>query len=128
MKIPETELLKNDPDLYQQSKIHVIIEDENAHMHRGGPLVALHFQKIKRKMMESDLKNEFKVNEMRSAADKKAIEDKKRSMSIKDIRDRAQQFIETHPTDKIELSHIQRNQRFVRAFEKTVDFQINTDL
>ena len=45
MKIPESELLKHDPDLDEIAKITVIVEDEHIQQ-KGGPVVAQHYNKI----------------------------------------------------------------------------------
>lgn len=108
MKVPEADLLKHDPDLDEINNITVIVEDDKAHLQKGGPLVALHFKRLKQKLKLSDIKNAFAVNEMLSKADKAEIQRKKTSTSIKDIRERAQKYNNArNPADKIFLTHIQ---------------------
>lgn len=87
--IPDSQILKHDPELGLMEKIHVEIEDEMSKEKQSGPLVTLYFQKLKTKLRESDAKNAFSSELMKSKHDKAALKAKQMSSDIRDIKERA---------------------------------------
>jgi hypothetical protein len=59
---------------------------------------------------------------LRSKADKRALQSKKLSINLRDIKDRALQKTTQKPFDKIEIRHVMSKRRTASRFEKMTHF------